>query len=85
MYSLQSSWRSCSLPWHSDMIVLSLYSQIDSGVSADEDDDDGDNYLHPSLFASKKCSRLEELMKVFIHVKPVVRIAYMFCMSSEFS
>lgn len=41
----------------------------ESGVSSDnEDDDDEDDgsYLHPSLFASKKCNRLEELMKVFI-------------------
>ncbi|KAG2470732.1 SFSWA protein, partial [Polypterus senegalus] len=34
---------------------------------ADDSDDDDDNengdYLHPSLFASKKCDRLEELMK----------------------
>ncbi|XP_054612942.1 splicing factor, suppressor of white-apricot homolog [Dunckerocampus dactyliophorus] len=31
---------------------------------SDDSDDDGDgNYLHPSLFAPKKCSRLEELMK----------------------
>ncbi|KAI1905019.1 hypothetical protein AGOR_G00011640 [Albula goreensis] len=30
--------------------------------SDDSDDDDG-NYLHPSLFASKKSSRLEEIMK----------------------
>nr|XP_057920148.1 splicing factor, suppressor of white-apricot homolog [Doryrhamphus excisus] len=31
---------------------------------SDESDDDGDgSYLHPSLFAPKKCSRLEELMK----------------------
>ncbi|XP_062868266.1 splicing factor, suppressor of white-apricot homolog [Trichomycterus rosablanca] len=30
----------------------------------EDDDDDGDgNYLHPSLFASKKNSRLEEIMK----------------------
>lgn len=46
------------------MLLLS-----ESGVSSDneddEDEDDG-NYLHPSLFASKKCSRLEELMKVVI-------------------
>ncbi|KAK6305223.1 hypothetical protein J4Q44_G00240030 [Coregonus suidteri] len=38
----------------------------DSQVSDDSDDsdDDGDgNYLHPSLFAPKKSSRLEELMK----------------------
>ena len=41
----------------------------ESGVSSDnEDDDDEDDgsYLHPSLFASKKCNRLEELMKDFI-------------------
>ncbi|XP_077353391.1 splicing factor, suppressor of white-apricot homolog isoform X3 [Festucalex cinctus] len=32
--------------------------------NSDDSDDDGDgNYLHPSLFAPKKCSRLEELMK----------------------
>ncbi|XP_049593657.1 splicing factor, suppressor of white-apricot homolog isoform X2 [Syngnathus scovelli] len=31
---------------------------------SDDSDDDGDgNYLHPSLFAPKKCSRLEELVK----------------------
>uniref|UniRef100_A0A8C4TEV3 Splicing factor, suppressor of white-apricot homolog n=1 Tax=Erpetoichthys calabaricus TaxID=27687 RepID=A0A8C4TEV3_ERPCA len=31
---------------------------------SDDDDDDGNgDYLHPSLFASKKCDRLEELMK----------------------
>lgn len=42
-----------------------------SGVSSDneDDDDEGDgSYLHPSLFASKKCSRLEELMKVHLAV-----------------
>ncbi|XP_019724281.1 splicing factor, suppressor of white-apricot homolog isoform X2 [Hippocampus comes] len=32
--------------------------------NSDDSDDDGDgNYLHPSLFAPKKCSRLEELVK----------------------
>ncbi|XP_067395863.1 splicing factor, suppressor of white-apricot homolog isoform X2 [Emydura macquarii macquarii] len=37
----------------------------------EEDDDDGDgNYLHPSLFASKKCNRLEELMKPLKVVDP---------------
>lgn len=44
-----------------------------SGVSSDneddEDEDDG-NYLHPSLFASKKCNRLEELMKPLKVVDP---------------
>ncbi|XP_060746261.1 splicing factor, suppressor of white-apricot homolog [Tachysurus vachellii] len=38
-----------------------------SGNSDDDDDDDDDdcdgNYLHPSLFATKKNSRLEEIMK----------------------
>ncbi|XP_074061344.1 splicing factor, suppressor of white-apricot homolog isoform X6 [Macrotis lagotis] len=36
----------------------------------DDDDDDDGNYLHPSLFASKKCSRLEELMKPLKVVDP---------------
>lgn len=38
---------------------LSLESQ------SDDSDEDGDgSYLHPSLFAPKKSSRLEELVKV---------------------
>ncbi|XP_078010381.1 splicing factor, suppressor of white-apricot homolog isoform X7 [Phascolarctos cinereus] len=43
-----------------------------SGANSDDDDDDDDdgNYLHPSLFASKKCSRLEELMKPLKVVDP---------------
>ncbi|XP_034955103.1 splicing factor, suppressor of white-apricot homolog isoform X4 [Zootoca vivipara] len=42
-----------------------------AGGTDDEDDDyDGDNYLHPSLFASKKHSRLEELMKPLKVVDP---------------
>ncbi|KAM7051096.1 splicing factor, suppressor of white-apricot homolog isoform 1-T1 [Molossus nigricans] len=36
----------------------------------DEDDDDSGSYLHPSLFASKKCDRLEELMKPLKVVDP---------------
>ena len=33
--------------------------------NSDDSDDDGDgSYLHPSLFAPKKSSRLEELTKV---------------------
>lgn len=44
-----------------------------SGVSSDneDEDDEGDgSYLHPSLFASKKCNRLEELMKPLKVVDP---------------
>ncbi|XP_037672546.1 splicing factor, suppressor of white-apricot homolog isoform X2 [Choloepus didactylus] len=44
-----------------------------SGVNSDNDDDDDEedgNYLHPSLFASKKCNRLEELMKPLKVVDP---------------
>ncbi|XP_003792924.1 splicing factor, suppressor of white-apricot homolog isoform X2 [Otolemur garnettii] len=44
-----------------------------SGVVSDneEDDDEEDgNYLHPSLFASQKCNRLEELMKPLKVVDP---------------
>lgn len=39
----------------------------ESGGSSDHDEDDDEDegdYLHPSLFASKKCDRLEELVKV---------------------
>uniref|UniRef100_A0A8D2PTE4 Splicing factor, suppressor of white-apricot homolog n=1 Tax=Zosterops lateralis melanops TaxID=1220523 RepID=A0A8D2PTE4_ZOSLA len=39
-------------------------------LDEDDDDDDDGNYLHPSLFASKKCSRLEELMKPLKVVDP---------------
>lgn len=36
----------------------------DNDDDEDDDDDDGDgNYLHPSLFATKKNSRLEEIIK----------------------
>uniref|UniRef100_A0A8C6DJ00 Splicing factor, suppressor of white-apricot homolog n=1 Tax=Moschus moschiferus TaxID=68415 RepID=A0A8C6DJ00_MOSMO len=44
-----------------------------SGVSSDNEDDDDEedgSYLHPSLFASKKCSRLEELVKPLKVVDP---------------
>ncbi|KAM6155521.1 splicing factor, suppressor of white-apricot homolog isoform 2-T2 [Rhynchocyon petersi] len=44
-----------------------------SGVTSDNEEDDEEedgNYLHPSLFASKKCSRLEELMKPLKVVDP---------------
>ncbi|XP_074869164.1 splicing factor, suppressor of white-apricot homolog isoform X2 [Carettochelys insculpta] len=36
----------------------------------DEEEDEDGNYLHPSLFASKKCNRLEELMKPLKVVDP---------------
>ncbi|XP_044846496.1 splicing factor, suppressor of white-apricot homolog isoform X5 [Mauremys mutica] len=44
-------------------------SKVNSDEEEDDDDEDG-NYLHPSLFASKKCSRLEELMKPLKVVDP---------------
>ncbi|OCU01956.1 splicing factor, suppressor of white-apricot homolog [Xenopus laevis] len=36
----------------------------------DDDDDEGGDYLHPSLFASKRCSRLEELTKPLKVIDP---------------
>ncbi|KGL82049.1 Splicing factor, suppressor of white-apricot, partial [Tinamus guttatus] len=45
-------------------------SKAKSEEDDDDDDDDDGNYLHPSLFASKKCSRLEELMKPLKVVDP---------------
>ncbi|XP_069812526.1 splicing factor, suppressor of white-apricot homolog [Dendropsophus ebraccatus] len=41
----------------------------DSDDEDDDDDEDGD-YLHPSLFASKRCSRLEELTKPLKVIDP---------------
>uniref|UniRef100_A0A8C5QAL8 Splicing factor, suppressor of white-apricot homolog n=1 Tax=Leptobrachium leishanense TaxID=445787 RepID=A0A8C5QAL8_9ANUR len=43
-----------------------------ANVTTDEDDDDedGSDYLHPSLFASKRCSRLEELTKPLKVIDP---------------
>ncbi|TRZ13284.1 hypothetical protein HGM15179_013828, partial [Zosterops borbonicus] len=46
------------------------HSRVKSEEDEDDDDDDDGNYLHPSLFASKKCSRLEELMKPLKVVDP---------------
>ncbi|XP_075424759.1 splicing factor, suppressor of white-apricot homolog isoform X3 [Ascaphus truei] len=40
----------------------SFTSTVDDDDDED-DDDEGSDYLHPSLFASKRCSRLEELTK----------------------
>ncbi|NWU75379.1 SFSWA protein, partial [Onychorhynchus coronatus] len=48
----------------------SKHSRVKSEEDDDDDDDDDGNYLHPSLFASKKCSRLEELMKPLKVVDP---------------
>ncbi|XP_065595189.1 splicing factor, suppressor of white-apricot homolog isoform X3 [Cyrtonyx montezumae] len=46
------------------------HSKVKSEEEDDDDDDDDGNYLHPSLFASKKSSRLEELMKPLKVVDP---------------
>ncbi|KAM9820779.1 splicing factor, suppressor of white-apricot homolog [Neosynchiropus ocellatus] len=44
--------------------LASNSKQDEQGESSEDSDDDGDgSYLHPSLFAPKKSSRLEELMK----------------------
>ncbi|KAM7145289.1 splicing factor, suppressor of white-apricot homolog isoform 3-T3 [Macrochelys suwanniensis] len=45
-------------------------SKVNSDEEEDDEDDEDGNYLHPSLFASKKCSRLEELMKPLKVVDP---------------
>ncbi|KAM9118131.1 splicing factor, suppressor of white-apricot homolog isoform 3-T3 [Pangshura tecta] len=45
-------------------------SKVISDEEDDDDDDEDGNYLHPSLFASKKCNRLEELMKPLKVVDP---------------
>ncbi|XP_064424183.1 splicing factor, suppressor of white-apricot homolog isoform X2 [Latimeria chalumnae] len=43
----------------------------EKGATEDEEDEDEEGgYLHPSLFASKKCSRLEELMKPLKVIDP---------------
>ncbi|XP_040203568.1 splicing factor, suppressor of white-apricot homolog isoform X3 [Rana temporaria] len=39
-------------------------------VEDSDDDDEGGDYLHPSLFASKRCSRLEELTKPLKVIDP---------------
>ncbi|XP_068609080.1 splicing factor, suppressor of white-apricot homolog [Brachionichthys hirsutus] len=41
----------------------SQQEQSQDSQSEDSDDDGDGSYLHPSLFAPKKCSRLEELVK----------------------
>lgn len=52
--------------------ILKCALLSESGVSSDNEDDDDEedgSYLHPSLFASKKCNRLEELMKVLVSLQ----------------
>ncbi|XP_032661870.1 splicing factor, suppressor of white-apricot homolog isoform X7 [Chelonoidis abingdonii] len=44
-------------------------AKVNSDEEEDDDDEDG-NYLHPSLFASRKCNKLEELMKPLKVVDP---------------
>lgn len=47
------------------LVFLSLFPPLAADSNDDDSDEDGDgSYLHPSLFAPKKCSRLEELVKV---------------------
>ncbi|XP_053327564.1 splicing factor, suppressor of white-apricot homolog [Spea bombifrons] len=41
----------------------SFVNAADYEEDDDDEDDEGSDYLHPSLFASKRCSRLEELTK----------------------
>jgi hypothetical protein len=46
-----------------------IFFLSESGANSDNEDEDEEedgSYLHPSLFASKKSSRLEELMKVSV-------------------
>ncbi|KAF0031325.1 hypothetical protein F2P81_015880 [Scophthalmus maximus] len=45
------------------LISANKQEQSQDSQSDDSDDDGDGNYLHPSLFAPKKCSRLEELVK----------------------
>ncbi|XP_018413858.1 PREDICTED: splicing factor, suppressor of white-apricot homolog isoform X2 [Nanorana parkeri] len=42
----------------------------DDDEEDDDDDDEGSDYLHPSLFASKRCSRLEELTRPLKVIDP---------------
>lgn len=56
-----------------------LDSRVKSEEDDDDDDDDDGNYLHPSLFASKKCSRLEELMKVL----ETIKITFLSCKTPD--
>ncbi len=64
--------------WHfwSQLTIQSIGSfetESKSDNSDSDDDDDGDgSYLHPSLFASKKSSRLEEIMKVRLQTYPML-------------
>ncbi|XP_054896017.1 splicing factor, suppressor of white-apricot homolog isoform X1 [Poeciliopsis prolifica] len=46
-----------------NLVSSNKQNQSQDSNSEDSDDDGDGNYLHPSLFAPKKCSRLEELTK----------------------
>ncbi|XP_029024656.1 splicing factor, suppressor of white-apricot homolog isoform X2 [Betta splendens] len=46
-----------------NLVSTTKQEQSQESQSDDSDDDGDGNYLHPSLFAPKKCSRLEELVK----------------------
>ncbi|MEQ2252946.1 hypothetical protein ILYODFUR_026992, partial [Ilyodon furcidens] len=47
-----------------NLVSSNKQEQSQESNSEDSDDDGDGSYLHPSLFAPKKCSRLEELTKV---------------------
>ncbi|XP_069612161.1 splicing factor, suppressor of white-apricot homolog isoform X4 [Ranitomeya imitator] len=49
--------------------VANMANHSDNEDDDDDDDEDGD-YLHPSLFASKRCSRLEEITKPLKVIDP---------------
>lgn len=52
--------------YHYIRILIFISESGTNSDNEDEDDEEDGSYLHPSLFASKKSSRLEELMKVSI-------------------
>ncbi|KAM4053346.1 splicing factor, suppressor of white-apricot homolog isoform 2-T3 [Anomaloglossus baeobatrachus] len=50
--------------------VANANKHSDEDDDDDDDDDDDSDYLHPSLFASKRCSRLEEITKPLKVIDP---------------
>ncbi|XP_056389172.1 splicing factor, suppressor of white-apricot homolog isoform X2 [Hyla sarda] len=48
----------------------SLANANNNSSDDDDDDDEDSDYLHPSLFASKRCSRLEEITKPLKVIDP---------------